>query len=182
MRKKRIIPQELKAAVESYFSAISKLVPVYEDIPAEEYDKDGNTQLKKDYRGNQIYTREKVLNELGQPVMQRYYAIPPGITALCNSIGITRKVWETLAADPRYCDTTEKAEARIQEYLETELTTRTKGVYNIIYAMKYYYGTSEPAAKPEPPEKSEVEKLTLQEKLLYIDYIRKSHDKEDRYD
>ena len=103
----------LEEAVERYFCSISRTVTA-ED------------------RGSPI------LNDEGEPIRYREYVIPPTVSGLCESLGISRATWRELS-DPRRHPEFRGAAAlvrdRMQDWSQQALLTR-KDVRGLIYILQ----------------------------------------------
>lgn len=149
--KKYKTKKQLSEAVERYFSSISKVVTVYDEIGAVMIGDDCN-------------------------IMQRVeYIDPPTITGLCLYLGIDRRTWANycdIELHPEFADVTAYARARIEAWLERELLTREKSVQGLIFNLQNNFGWRQ-KAEVDLGEKTrktiaETEKMSLADKIAAI--------------
>ena len=132
-RKRKYTPNQLFAAVKAYLRRISRTVNVKEPVDNGE----------RDSKGHVVYAYIEVRNDDGELIEQREYLVPPTITGMCRELDISRDTWARYAADERYADAVELARSAVQDYLERELLTRTKGMQGVIFALQANFGMSE---------------------------------------
>lgn len=155
---------KLDEAVERYFRSISHTVDAEKYVPTGECDSKGRPVMKL----------EKILNEDGRPIKLTEYIRPPMASALCLYLGITRQTWAEYCdhdKHPEFTDTTTRARARMECWLEEQLLTRQKGVQGIIFNLTNNYGWSDKREIELGGETRRAvagERLSLSEKLGLI--------------
>ena len=128
--------KKLERAVDAYFASISRTVAVTELQPTGQY-----TQ-----KGLPVLAPVPVCNDDGAEIRRVEYCTPPSISDLCLHLGITRETWRVYCdpvVHPEFSDTTTRARARIEAYLERELLTREKSVQGVIFNLQNNYGWKE---------------------------------------
>lgn len=134
-RPRKYTKKTLEAAVENYFSSITRIVPVTEMVETGE----------RDDKGHKIYERRAVTNNLGEKAKVEEYIVPPTVGGLCQFLGIHRSTWAEYCDPERhkeFSDTTTRARGRMEAYLERELLTR-KDVRGITFCLQNNFGHSE---------------------------------------
>lgn len=139
----------LRKAVEAYFDSISRTCVVLDD------------------EGNDVLTDD------GAPVKVREFIVPPSMSGLMLSLGITRKTWSNYASSERedirwIC---ERAKGIIEDYLERQLLTRQKGVQGIIFNLSANFNWREKReieVGNETRRTLETAGMTMEEKLELI--------------
>ena len=118
-RQKKYTKKTLEEAIDLYFRSISGLRQARNGIGA------------------------PILDDDGEPIMVRVYAVPPTISGLCLYLGIDRSTWQNYLnreANPDMAGVAEYARARIEAYLEEQLLVREKSVQGIIFNLQNNYG------------------------------------------
>ncbi len=134
-REKKYTPKSLEKAVGNYFMSISRTQPVTEPVWTGELDE----------RGHKVYELQPVMNDLGEIMTHREYAIPPTVSGLCQYLGIHRATWARYCDPeqyPEFCDTTTRARGCLRAYLEEQLLIR-KDVRGIIFDLQNNHGYAE---------------------------------------
>lgn len=143
-RPKKYTGKTLEKAVERYFNSISC------------------TRDALDCEGHQIF------NDAGEPIRYRAYVRPPSISALCLFLGIEKRTWANYAEEKDMAPVVEHTKARVEAYLEEQLTIREKGVQGIIFNLQNNYGWKQ-KQEVELGEKTRkemnVQSMSLAEKL-----------------
>lgn len=143
-RPKKYTAKTLEQAVNRYFKSISC------------------TRNAMDLEGNQIF------NDDGEPITYTAYVRPPSISALCLSLGIEKRTWANYAEQETMAPVVENTKARVEAYLEEQLTIREKGVQGIIFNLQNNYGWKQ-KQEVELGEKTRkdlnVQSMSLEEKL-----------------
>ena len=120
--KKYKTEKAFQKAVDGYFDAISRIVPV-----------------------NEISSHDalprRVKSASGSIMHHREYLIPPSISSLCLHIGISRQTFSEYSEC--YSEVVADARLKIECYLEEQLLTRRKGVQGIIFNLQNNYGWRE---------------------------------------
>ncbi len=140
-------PRALASATKKYFSSISRTVSAVEMVPTG----------RKDEMGHEIYEPREVKNDAGEVIRYREYAVPPRMTALYRALGISKQTWSRYASgkigdDEAQCEAyamvCEDARCEVEDYLRSQVLTRTKGVTGIIHELRCNYG-DKPGAEVE---------------------------------
>lgn len=124
----------LLAAIESYFTSISRTVDAVERIETGE----------KEAGGKKVVLERKILSDNGEPIRYREYVVPPTIWGLCEHLGISASQWAAYCDARRYPEfreATERAKGYFREWNERELLTR-KDVRGLIYHLQNLSGSS----------------------------------------
>ncbi len=122
---------------------------------------------------------QPILNDEGEPIRVRVYAVPPTISGLCLYLGIDRSTWQNYANgedEPKKAKVVHAARARIEAYLEEQLLTREKSVQGIIFNLQNNYGWKNKTEVEIGAEtrKSAIESMSLSEKMAAIREAAKS--------
>lgn len=122
---------------------------------------------------------QPILNDEGEPIMVRVYAVPPTISGLCLFLGIDRSTWQNYGDaenEPKKAKVVMAARARIEAYLEEQLLTREKSVQGIIFNLQNNYGWKNKTEVEIGAEtrKSAIEHMSLSEKMAQIREAAKS--------
>lgn len=115
-RPKKYTKKKLEKEVKNYFDSIS-----FTENAVDEFGKE-------------------ILNDIGEPIKYRAYIRPPSISALCLYLEIEKRTWANYAEDPDLAPVVENTKARVEAYLEEQLTVREKGVQGIIFNLQNNYG------------------------------------------
>lgn len=116
-KKKFRTPKALRAAVEEYFTSISRTVEITEMVPTGE----------KDDKGHAVLEAKKVTNDRGEVIRAREYLIPPTVVGLCLHLGIHRSTWARWCdhqAHPELEEATEWVNSILRLWNEEQLLTR----------------------------------------------------------
>ena len=141
----------LYEAVEDYFASICCTITVHNEIG------------------------DVVVNDLGDPIIQKKYVVPPTISGLCLRLGIDRRTWNNYCDEklhPEFQIITSTAKARIEAWLEEELICREKNVRGVIFNLQNNFGWREKKEMELGGETRKVmaaESLSLEEKLRLIE-------------
>lgn len=122
---------------------------------------------------------QPILNDEGEPIMVRVYAVPPTISGLCLFLGIDRSTWQNYGDtenEPKKAKAVMAARAKIEAYLEEQLLTREKSVQGIIFNLQNNYGWKNKTEVEIGAEtrKSAIEHMSLSEKMTQIREAAKS--------
>ena len=131
--KKKYTPKQLRVAIEEYFESITYIQPVQKLTDT------GRVNSK----GMPVMKYENVINERGEVIMERVYAVPPSVEGLCLCLGISRQTLHNWRNDTelgeKYIEVIDAAKLRIEAYLHGELNRRPK-VAGIIFDLQCNYG------------------------------------------
>ena len=117
----------LRKAVEKYFSGISRLESVKVQVPTGDLDK----------YGHEIMRFAEVENELGDPIKERVFYIPPERYGLTASLGISVDTWDRYAEDADLGEVVRWAEEQIEGWKNRELLKReNKRTAGLIYEIE----------------------------------------------
>ncbi|MGI5987736.1 MAG: terminase small subunit [Dysosmobacter sp.] len=112
---------------------------------------------------------EKIKNDDGEPIQYTAYVRPPSISALCLYLGIEKRTWANYAEQDDMAPVVEKTKARVEAYLEEQLTIREKGVQGIIFNLQNNYGWKQKQevelGEKTRKEMKNVQSMSLEEKL-----------------
>lgn len=116
---------------------------------------------------------QPILNDDGEPIMARVYAVPPTISGICLFLDIDRSTWQNYGdaeSEPKKAAVVRNARARIEAYLEEQLLTREKSVQGIIFNLQNNYGWKNKTEVEIGAEtgKSVVANMSLSEKVAAI--------------
>lgn len=128
--------KQLERAIDAYFASISRTVVLKESVPTGRYTE----------KGRPIMEQVPMLNDAGEEITRLEYVVPPSMGDLCLWLGISRETWNTYCdpnMHPEFLDTTTRARARVEAYLEQQLVTREKSVQGIIFNLQNNYGWKE---------------------------------------
>ncbi len=125
--------KDLEKHINRYFNSISRTITVRERYATGD----------KDQWGRDVYEWRDVYNDHGDPVRTREYVVPPTLSGLCLYLGISRQAWNGYCNDPEFLDTTTRARARCELYLEDQLISRTSNVQGLIFNLQNNYGWKE---------------------------------------
>ncbi len=131
-RKKYRSRRALAEALERYFGTIGRTVDA-----TERYDTG-----EKDLSGHDVFEERKILNDYGEAIRYREYAIPPTVGGLCEFLGIGLKEWAELCegkTSPDLSDLARGAVDKMHTWSEQQLLTR-KDVKGIIFSLQNSYG------------------------------------------
>ncbi len=122
---------------------------------------------------------QPLLNDEGEPIMARVYAVPPTISGLCLFLGIDRSTWQNYCnaeEEPEMARVAAQARARMEAYLEEQLLTREKSVQGIIFNLQNNYGWKNKVEMEigEETRKSGIGSMSLEEKMAAICEAAKS--------
>lgn len=155
MRPKKYTKKTLEEAIDLYFRSISGLREARNGIGA------------------------PILDDDGEPIMVRVYAVPPTVSGLCLYLGIDRSTWQNYLnreANPDMAGVAEYARARIEAYLEEQLLVREKSVQGIIFNLQNNYGWKN---KTEVEFGAETRKtaagMSLSEKMAAVRELAKNY-------
>lgn len=123
----------LRREIDRYFGSITRTVTATERIPTGE----------RDSKGHEIYRIQDIVNDLGEPIRYKEYVIPPSIGGLCLFLGISKQTWSEYCGIEEFIEPTTRARARVEAYLEEQLTTREKNVQGIVFNLQHNYGWKE---------------------------------------
>lgn len=132
--------RKLEKAMTAYFSGISRLVPVTEQVATGQKDEDGHM----------IFKAVGVKNRLGKVVKTEDWLIPPSIADLQHALGLTEGEWAALKGREETRELCEAAEKRVERYLRRELLTRpNKAVKGVLMTLQedFGFGAAEAAAE-----------------------------------
>jgi hypothetical protein len=111
---------------------------------------------------------KEIMNDDGEPITYTAYVRPPSISALCLFLGIEKRTWANYAEQEAMAPVVENTKARVEAYLEEQLTIREKGVQGIIFNLQNNYGWKQ-KQEVELGEKTRkdlnVQSMSLEEKL-----------------
>lgn len=134
---KKYTPTTLKKAVDRYFKSITRKVPLTEQVPTDQKDKDGHV----------IYKTVPLTNQLGEQIVLEQYVVPPSVGDLAIFLGIHRSTWTDYCDEkkhPEFSDTTTYARGRMHAYLEREsLTRQGKDLKGVLFNLENNYGYRE---------------------------------------
>lgn len=120
----------LNKKVEAYFRSISRTISITEPLETGQY-----TQ-----KGKPIYKHVPVLNDDGEEIRVIQFLVPPSISGLCLYLGISRQTWSSYSGQEEFLDTTMRARARVEAYLEGELVSREKNTAGIQFNLEHNHG------------------------------------------
>lgn len=146
MSKRYDTPKKFKAAVNRYFDRITVKTPL------------------KDEKGNPI------LNVKGKPVTSERFVIPPDLTALALSMGLTGRAWRNYAYGEGYEDYHEicaRAKQRIEAWLMEQLNTRDRP-QGIIFNLQNNFGMTGKLEVETGPKTQSYEAMSLSEKRALL--------------
>jgi hypothetical protein len=109
----------LGAALESYFQSISRVVPVMEE-----------TRSTDAATGKAVVRLEPVYNSRGEQITRLDYPVPPSVPGICRALNILRPQWQAYCDGSLHPETAKAAQwamLMIEDYLVTELLSRSKG-------------------------------------------------------
>ena len=136
-RPRKYTAASLKRGVDEYFRKISRTVTLKEQC---------NTG-RKDGWGHWVYEMRDVVNDQGETVTTREFALPPTVGGLCAHLGIHRSTWADYCdgdAHPEFAGITEYARDVMRDYLETALLTRGgKDLRGVIFSLQNNFGYRE---------------------------------------
>lgn len=127
-RPRAYTPDKLRKAVNRYFSAISREVPVMEKVS------DGFTE-----DGKELFKYIPVINALGEEAREIQYISKPSVAGLCAFLHICRDTWASYCRDEAYRDITDAVKTEIEAYLCSQLGNG-KGDSGIIFNLTHNYG------------------------------------------
>lgn len=134
-RPKKYNKKTLTKAVDRYFAAITRVVPLTEKVDTGRRDGDGH----------KIYEDKPVLNSLGVQATVEEFIVPPTVGSLCMALGIHRSTWAEYCdheEHPEFKDITVAARERLRTYLEQQLLVR-KDVKGVIFDLQNNHGYTE---------------------------------------
>lgn len=129
-QKKYKTASALDRKVNAYFRSISRTITVMERVETGQYTE----------KGKPIYEIRKVLNDDEEEIRVIQFLVPPSISGLCLYLGISRQTWANYASQEEFLDTTMRARARIEAYLEGELVSREKNTAGIQFNLEHNHG------------------------------------------
>lgn len=136
-RPRKYTPKRLREAVDAYFLRYTRTVTLREQV---------NTG-QKDSWGHWVYELRDVCNDADEPVKVREFTVPPTVGGLCRHLGIHRSTWADWCDREKYPEFAEVvgyAREVMQDYLETELLTRSgKELKGVIFSLQNNYGYTE---------------------------------------
>lgn len=150
--------EELRRAVDGYFSSISRTVDAVEHRETGE----------KDAAGRKMTKDLPILSDAGEQIRYREYVVPPTLWGLCEYLGISLETWQAYCDGsryPAYQAAAARAAGHFREWNERELLTR-KDVRGVIYHMENSQtATQSGVTRPAGADMSLAEKRALLETL-----------------
>lgn len=132
-REKKYTPKQLREAINAYFKSITYTQSAQKLVDTGRVNKNGMPVLKY----------EDCVNDLGEVIQERIYAVPPSIEGLCIHLGVSRQTLHNWRSDAKsgekYSDIIDAAKLRIEAYLHEALNKRSK-VAGIIFDLQCNYG------------------------------------------
>lgn len=153
----------LSNEIEKYFNSISKTEVITE-----------NYVVGYDEKGKEILEKRVVSNDLGEPIEIKRWLAPPTITGMCLFLGISRQTFDTYSKNHEFAETTTRARARIENYLEQQLY-REKSVTGIIFNLSNNFGWKEKKEVDLGKETRQsliIQNMSLDEKLAMLAEIK----------
>lgn len=161
----------LADAIENYFESISRTVTLKERIETGRFTE----------KGQPIYESIDIVNDAGAPIRVKEYLVPPSAGALCLFLGLTRKTWADYCdgeKNPQFLNSTTRARARMESYLEQELISRPKSVQGVIFNLQNNYGWKD-KKEVEFGEKTSkalaVSGMSLEDKLAMLEELAREY-------
>lgn len=146
-RPKKYTAAEFEAAVERYFSRVSR------------------TRVMKGLDG------AVVCDDEGEPITYTEWLRPPTISGICLSLGIDRSTWQNYAdrnKSPKHAPICERARLRIECYLEELLSTKERSVQGVIFNLQNNYWSREREEETSARQASPIDGMSMAEKLALI--------------
>ena len=146
MSKRYETPKLFKAAVKRYFDRITVKVPL------------------TDEHGN------PVINVKGKPVTVERFAVPPDLTALALSMGLSPRAWRTYAGAEGYEEYHEIcawAKQRVKAWLMEQLNTRER-TQGIQFNLQNNFGMTGKIEIETGPKTQNYEAMSLSEKRALL--------------
>lgn len=162
-REKKYTARSLEKAVNAYFRAIRRTVPVWDYEETGEYTK----------KGMPIMKRVQALNDDKEPMTTVEYVRPPSLTALCLALGISRTTWAKYGRDESMAPIVEAARMENETYWAEQLSGRNaQGAKFALQNACGWRGTwsdkMEVELGPETRKQQEVKAMTMEEKMAVI--------------